>query len=43
MPVTDKIDFKKALAAYRARRGTFRVLDVPDMRHLILRQPVTTA
>lgn len=29
-----KIDFKKTLDAYRAKRGQFRVIDVPDMRYL---------
>lgn len=32
--MTDKIDFKKTLDAYRARRGRFRILDVPDMQYL---------
>jgi hypothetical protein len=33
--VTDKPDFKKSLDAYRAQRGRFRILDVPDMRYLM--------
>jgi hypothetical protein len=33
--VTDKIDFKKTLDAYRAQRGRFRTIDVPDMRYLM--------
>ncbi|MEY7971300.1 GyrI-like domain-containing protein [Saccharomonospora xinjiangensis] len=33
---TDKIDFKRELDAYRARRGTFRVVDVPDLRYLMI-------
>ncbi|MEV4657093.1 GyrI-like domain-containing protein [Micromonospora sp. NPDC049301] len=39
-PVTnkadDKIDFKKTLDAYRAQRGRFRMVDVPDMRYLMI-------
>ncbi|QBE47554.1 GyrI-like domain-containing protein [Leucobacter triazinivorans] len=31
-----KIDLKKELDAYRARRGEFRVVDVPPMRYLML-------
>ncbi|MFW0787217.1 GyrI-like domain-containing protein [Gordonia sp. CPCC 206044] len=31
-----KIDFKKTLDSYRATRGAFRILDVPDMRYLML-------
>lgn len=30
-----KTDFKKTLDAYRARRGRFRMVDVPDMRYLM--------
>ncbi|CAM2857045.1 GyrI-like domain-containing protein [Saccharomonospora xinjiangensis] len=33
---TDKIDFKREIDAYRARRGTFRVVDVPDLRYLMI-------
>jgi len=33
-PMTDKIDFKKSLDAYRAPRGRFRIVDVPDMQYL---------
>ncbi len=33
--MTDKPDFKKSLDAYRAQRGRFRILDVPDMRYLM--------
>jgi hypothetical protein len=33
--VTTKIDFKKTLDAYRAQRGRFRILDVPDTRYLM--------
>jgi hypothetical protein len=32
---TDKTDFKKTLDAYRAQRGRFRTIDVPDMRYLM--------
>ncbi|MFE0748264.1 GyrI-like domain-containing protein [Gordonia sp. NPDC058843] len=32
----EKIDFKKTLDAYRARRGAIRVLDVPTMRYLMI-------
>lgn len=31
-----KIDLKKELDAYRARRGEFRVVEVPPMRYLML-------
>ncbi|CAG7607864.1 GyrI-like domain-containing protein [Leucobacter soli] len=32
----DKIDFKKTLDAYRASAGSFRILDVPEMRYLMI-------
>jgi hypothetical protein len=32
--MTGKIDFKKTLDAYRAQRGQFRIIDVPDMQYL---------
>ncbi|MFN2505586.1 MAG: GyrI-like domain-containing protein [Acidimicrobiales bacterium] len=32
--MTDKIDFKTTLDAYRAQRGRFRIIDVPDMQYL---------
>ncbi|MGN9812811.1 GyrI-like domain-containing protein [Micromonospora sp. BQ11] len=32
----DKIDFKKTLDAYQARRGRFRTVDVPDMQYLMI-------
>jgi hypothetical protein len=32
--MTDKIDFKKTLDAYRAQRGQFRIIAVPDMQYL---------
>lgn len=34
--VTDKIDFKKTLAGYRAPRGRFEIVDIPDMRYLMV-------
>jgi len=34
--MTDKTDFKKTLDAYRATRGAFRIVDVPDMRYLMV-------
>ncbi|MBE3001969.1 GyrI-like domain-containing protein [Nocardiopsis sp. HNM0947] len=32
----DKVDFKKTLDAYRAERDTFRILDVPATRYLMI-------
>ncbi|MFI7217352.1 GyrI-like domain-containing protein [Micromonospora maritima] len=32
----EKIDFKKTLDAYRAQQGRFRLVDVPDMRYLMI-------
>lgn len=34
--MTDKVDLKKSLDSYQARRGQFRVLDVPDLQYLML-------
>ena len=34
--MTDKIDFKKNLDAYQARRDQFRIVDVPDMQYLMI-------
>lgn len=34
--VTDKIDFKRTLAAYRARPGEFSVIDMPELRYLMI-------
>lgn len=34
--MTDKIDFKKTLDCYRAPRGGFRIVDVPDMQYLMV-------
>jgi hypothetical protein len=34
--MTDKTDFKKTLDAYRAKRGEFRIVQVPDLRYLMI-------
>lgn len=34
--MTEKIDFKKALDSYRAPRGRFEIVDVPDMQYLVV-------
>ncbi|MFW6641882.1 GyrI-like domain-containing protein [Nocardiopsis algeriensis] len=34
--MTDKTDFKKTLDSYSARRGVFRVLDVPELTYLMI-------
>ncbi|WP_460799598.1 GyrI-like domain-containing protein [Microbacterium sp. GXF0217] len=34
--MTEKIDFKKSLDAYRARTGVFAVLDVPSLQYLMI-------
>ncbi|EHR59535.1 GyrI-like domain-containing protein [Saccharomonospora cyanea] len=34
--MTDKTDFKREIAAYRARRGRFEIVDVPDLRYLMI-------
>jgi hypothetical protein len=34
--MTQKVDFKKELDCYRAERGAFRVLDVPELRYLMI-------
>ncbi|WP_315093069.1 GyrI-like domain-containing protein [uncultured Cellulomonas sp.] len=36
MTAAPKIDLTKALDSYAARRGTFRVVDVPPMRYLMI-------
>lgn len=36
IPVTDKIDFKRSLASYRAPRGRFGIVDVPEMGYLMV-------
>ncbi len=34
--MTDKIDFKKTLDAYQAKRDELRLVDVPDLRYLMI-------
>jgi len=34
--MTNKTDFKKTLDAYQARQGRIRIVDVPDMRYLMI-------
>ena len=34
--MSGKVDFKRTLDGYSARRGVFRVLDVPDMQYLMV-------
>ena len=34
--MTDKVDVKKSLDGYQARQGQFRLLDVPDLRYLMV-------
>ncbi|ALJ20128.1 GyrI-like domain-containing protein [Microbacterium sp. No. 7] len=34
--MSDKIDVKKSLDSYRAVRGRFRIVDVPDMQYLMV-------
>lgn len=34
--MADKVDFKKSLDSYQAPRGAFRIVDVPDMRYLMI-------
>lgn len=34
--MTDKTDFKESLDAYQAKRGQFRVVDVPDLQYLMI-------
>lgn len=34
--MTDKTDFKKTLDAYQARRGRFRIVDVPALHYLMI-------
>lgn len=34
--MTQKVDFKKTLESYQAKRGEFRVLDVPPLRYLMI-------
>ncbi|WP_328397788.1 GyrI-like domain-containing protein [Nocardia sp. NBC_00416] len=34
--MTDKLDFKKEIDAYRARKGRFELVDVPDLQYLMI-------
>ena len=34
--MTDKIDFKREIAAYRTRSGRFEIVDVPTMQYLMI-------
>ena len=34
--MAEKVDFKKTLDAYRAKRNEFRILDVPELQYLML-------
>ena len=34
--MTEKTDFKKEIDAYRARRGQFRIVDVPDLQYIMI-------
>ncbi|MGO3797185.1 MAG: GyrI-like domain-containing protein, partial [Pauljensenia sp.] len=34
--MADKIDFRRTLDAYRAQRDVLRIVDVPDMRYLMI-------
>ncbi|WP_134324883.1 GyrI-like domain-containing protein [Cumulibacter soli] len=34
--MAEKIDFKKSLASYHGRRGQFAIVDVPDLRYLMI-------
>ncbi|KAA9143504.1 hypothetical protein F6B41_20890 [Microbacterium lushaniae] len=34
--MTEKIDLKKTLDSYRATRGEFRIVDVPDLQYLMI-------
>lgn len=34
--MTDKVDFKKTLDAYQAKKGSFRILDVPPLQYLMV-------
>ena len=35
-PMTDKLDFKKTLAGYRAPRGRFEIVEIPDQQYLMV-------
>ncbi len=34
--MADKVDLKKSLDAYQARRGQFRIVDVPELQYLTI-------
>lgn len=34
--MSEKVDFKRTLPSYRARRGHFDIVDVPEMRYLMI-------
>lgn len=34
--MAEKVDFKKTLDSYRAKRGEFRIVDVPEMNYLMI-------
>ncbi|MER7458813.1 GyrI-like domain-containing protein [Micromonospora sp. NPDC126480] len=34
--MTTKVDFKQTLDGYQARRGRFRIVDVPDLQYLMI-------
>jgi hypothetical protein len=34
--MAEKTDFKKTLDSYKARRGGFRLVDVPEMQYLMI-------
>ena len=34
--MTDKVDFKKTLDGYRAPRGRFEIVDIPDLQYLMV-------
>jgi hypothetical protein len=34
--MTNKVDFKKSLDAYQAKRGRFRTVEVPDLQYLMV-------
>ena len=34
--MTDKVDFKRRIGAYRAPAGRFQIVDVPDLRYLMI-------
>jgi hypothetical protein len=36
LPATGKVDLKRTLDCYRARQGTFRIMDVPELHYLMI-------